>query len=243
MSEERCKDIKEKCISLVETKLNGDLSKVCASELGEVSDIAKDMAEIKKFCAEAKYYEKITEAMEKSSKEEREYYMGMFSPETQVARYYTNPLTSWKKEPMWDEMPAWRGDNPKMTQKRYYKYPADYYDEYWWMYGGDEMDRKNERENGRMYYTDPMSGRNTESTRMPQQMQNSRDSREGKSGMTRKMYVEMIDSNADKDKRMEEIKQYSADLTEDVMAMIQKASPEEKALLKQRFTVLANKIV
>lgn len=80
---EELKDLKKRFTSIVESQVNGDLSKVDAKELGEVVDMIKDLAE-------AIYYCDITEAMEKSTTEEKEHYMGKYAPETQ--KYYTRPM-------------------------------------------------------------------------------------------------------------------------------------------------------
>lgn len=85
---ERVCAIKDKAISLVETQLNGDLSSVDAKELGEVADIAKDMAELMKLSEEACYYHKVTEAMDEGSDEEKKYYMNKYIPEYE-GKFYT----------------------------------------------------------------------------------------------------------------------------------------------------------
>ena len=70
---ERIKHMKETLMSCVQGQL-GDLSSVDAKELGEAVDMIKDLSE-------AIYYCTITESMEKSDKEKKEYPMNEY-------RYY-----------------------------------------------------------------------------------------------------------------------------------------------------------
>jgi len=84
---ERICDLKDKFLEITETQLEGDISTVSAEELGYVVDMAKDMAEMMKYCEEAKYYCKVTEAMDKASDEEKSYYMTMYAPETNGYRH------------------------------------------------------------------------------------------------------------------------------------------------------------
>lgn len=88
---ERVCAIKDKAISLVETQLNGDLTQVDSKELGEVADIAKDMAEIIKLMEEGCYYHKVAEAMDEASPEEKSYQLNKYIPEYE-GKFYT-PMT------------------------------------------------------------------------------------------------------------------------------------------------------
>ena len=69
-----------------------------------------------------------------------------------------------------------------------------------------------------------------------------RDYREGRSYMTRKNYMEGKEMHHDKTKQMQELDKYVQELTDDVLEMIHDASPEEKMVLSQKMTTLANKI-
>ena len=68
-----------------------------------------------------------------------------------------------------------------------------------------------------------------------------KDHREGKSPMRRRMYMEGKQHN-DPQKQMKELEDYMHELTEDIMEMIEDASPEEKQLLRQKITTLSTKI-
>lgn len=74
-----------------------------------------------------------------------------------------------------------------------------------------------------------------------------RDSREGRSGRSRRTYMETKEMNRDnsaegKQKKMKELETYMGELSGDITEMINDASPEEKALLKQKLQVLTQKI-
>ena len=82
--------------------------------------------------------------------------------------------------------------------------------------------------------------------RMGRNSQN-RDSREGRSGRSRRSYMETKEMNRDnsaesKQKKMRELESYMSELSGDITEMINDASSEEKALLKQKLQVLTQKI-
>jgi hypothetical protein len=69
-----------------------------------------------------------------------------------------------------------------------------------------------------------------------------RDYREGRSPMSRKMYMESKEMHKDKGAQMKELEKYMHELSEDITEMIKDASPEEKMLLQQKISGLADKI-
>jgi hypothetical protein len=70
-----------------------------------------------------------------------------------------------------------------------------------------------------------------------------RDPMEGRSPMYRKMYMESKKANGpDAAKNAKELEEYVHELTEDIMEMIEDASVEEKQMLRQKISLLANKI-
>lgn len=69
-----------------------------------------------------------------------------------------------------------------------------------------------------------------------------RDSREGRSPASRKMYMESKELHHDKAKKMKELEKYMQELTLDIAEMIEDSSPEEKQLLHKKISALANKI-
>jgi hypothetical protein len=116
------------------------------------------------------------------------------------------------------------------TDKRY----PDYY-------------RDVDREYGRMYYDDkPGAGTGYTGTRMmyteqiPKTMM--RDSREGRSGMSRRMYMESKEMHKDSTTQMHELDNYIKELGSDITEMIKDSTPEEKQVLQQKIANLAAKI-
>ena len=121
----------------------------------------------------------------------------------------------------------------------------------------NERERDMDREWGRMYYGGSRSdssssyGRNNnnDSNRSgnggrydiePDQMM--RDPREGRSHQTRKTYMESKEMHRDKASQLKELEKYMQELTQDMVEMIEDASPEEKQYLEKRVSALASKI-
>lgn len=95
---------------------------------------------------------------------------------------------------------------------------------------------------GRGYYTE-----NPRETRADNQPRNSngefmRDTREGRSGMSRRTYMENKALKQPKEMQMKELEHYMAELSTDITEMIRDASPEEKQMLQKKLTTLAGKI-
>lgn len=70
-----------------------------------------------------------------------------------------------------------------------------------------------------------------------------RDSREGRSPITRKTYMEHKELHHGKEIQMQELDRYMQELSHDITEMIQDSSPEEKQMLQKKLSALANKIV
>lgn len=117
------------------------------------------------------------------------------------------------------------------------------------IYYGEDM-RMMDRRNGQMYYDGNRSTMPSNMTTRPYtdwydhgpEVSQVRDSREGRSPMYRKMYMEGQEKQHNKDAQMKELEKYMQELSTDITEMIAKASPEEKAILRQKMTNLANKI-
>jgi hypothetical protein len=69
-----------------------------------------------------------------------------------------------------------------------------------------------------------------------------RDAKEGRSGQSRRGYMESKEQGRDKQDKMKELERYTKELSEDVTEMIGDASPEEKSMLKQKLSALVQKI-
>ena len=114
-----------------------------------------------------------------------------------------------------------------MNPDMYREYTPEYY-------------RDVDRENGRLYYTETGNMNNVSNRNM-------RDYREGRSGMSRRGYMESKEqhksnSQEDKQKKMLELEKYVDDLSNDVKEMIMDSTPEEKSMLKQKLMGMANNL-
>ena len=139
-----------------------------------------------------------------------------------------------------------KSEEQKPTESNYYYteryYPYDY-------------QRDKDYLTGRMYYGDgggnsssssgnsnssPSSGRNYYTERdYPISM---RDEREGRSPLKRKMYMESKDMHHDQAKTMKELETYLQELTQDMMEVLERATPDEKAIIQKKINTLATKV-
>lgn len=200
-----------------------------AKTLGEIVDVKKDIVEM---C----YKKQIVEAMEENADE-----YGETCNEDGLIdgrRYYTRPRDS-------------RGRFVSRRGYRDYRMMPD-------------MDRDMDLSMGRMYYdglggrTDTMnSGRGNAEGKFTSRRNYGmyddkednimRDYREGRSGMSRRGYMESKEqhksnSQEDKQKKMLELEKYVDDLSNDVKEMIMDSTPEEKSMLKQKLMGMANNL-
>ena len=93
-------------------------------------------------------------------------------------------------------------------------------------------ERDMDRTNGRLYYAPSGSSR----------YYSEPSSGEGRSGMSRKMYMEGKEKHQDKSQQLQELEKYMTELTSDLAEMIEDSSPEEKQYLERRLSHLAQKI-
>ena len=137
-----------------------------------------------------------------------------------------------------------------------------YYTEKYMPMRDDMGYRDMDRLYGRMYYPDGIgsnssgtSGNNSSSSsnssnggnstmnyREYPMMDSMRDSREGRSPMSRRYYMESKAMHQDKSKQLKDLENYMQELTSDITEMIDDASPEEKQLLQKKLATLSTKI-
>lgn len=122
------------------------------------------------------------------------------------------------------------------TERRYspvYNYYTDY------TYGG------NGGRSGSMGYSDgnrQSAGESRNYTEYEFPMAMMRDYREGRSGSSRKSYMESKEQHKDTMTKVKELEHYMNELTQDISEMIQDASPEERQMLQKKISTLANKV-
>lgn len=85
-------------------------------------------------------------------------------------------------------------------------------------------------------------GRSEEYYEREYPLQYLRDEREGRSPIKRKMYMESKATNPDSSKAMKDLESYMQDLTSDMMEMLEKATPDEKAMVQRKINTLASKL-
>ena len=154
------------------------------------------------------------------------------------AIYYstvTEAMTNPKKEEMW-EMKKSDHHQENGDSRMYYGYPMMYSD-----------NGRNRRDDG-TYYMDnssPNSGSNSGNSNSNTNYYDDsmgHDSREGRSPMSRRMYMEAKNTGRDKATQLRELEKYMQELSQDITEMIADASPEEKQYLEKKITALASKI-
>ena len=135
---------------------------------------------------------------------------------------------------------------PKGRGMRRYTEPMMMYEDYD-MEDAERMRDMDRKGMGKMYYTSGSENGNMRSQMSSQNSNSMRDMREGKSGRNRVRYFEskeMHKANTPEDKqaKMHELEEYAKELSSDVVEMIEDATPEERTMLKNKITMLANRI-
>lgn len=224
-------------------ELENGTEHIDTEEYSKVIDMIKDLNE-------AEYKAVIVKSMKKADEEEEEYNKELlrtlkdeYGEEggrryydeyryMRTGRYAPKGKGSYVGRRGYEEPPYW------------HRYPGDMTDmDYDSMERMRDMDRLSR---GRMYYTDmsdrmgmidqPRSGSSTE-----------RDMREGRSGMSRKHYMETKEQHKsntqqDKDAKMQSLDEYMKELSTDLTDMITDMTPEERSLMKSKMSILLTKM-
>lgn len=220
-------------------------------ELKAWSEIIKNIV-----CYDKDY--KIIEAMDKAEKEDEEsekYFIKMLKEEygmedeEEARRFYRGQPRSKTSGRFMG-----RGDGRRNYTTPYYHIPP-------YMRNEEDMEyyRDMDRNMGKMYYSERGMNTNSSSTERGNSTssgrnrnyyggESGRDYREGRSGMSRRSYMETKEMHSDntpesKQHKMKELEKYITELGSDISEMISDASNEEKTLLKNKLQVLAQKVV
>lgn len=70
-----------------------------------------------------------------------------------------------------------------------------------------------------------------------------RDTKEGRSPMIRRTYMESKEMHKDKNSQMQELEKYTRELSADVIDMIRGSSMEEKQILQRKLNEIASQIM
>lgn len=239
-------DMIEKLSEFAKCELDKGIEQVETKEMGEVAEIIKELAE-------AEYYAKISKAMDESEYGED---YDEYGPMDDGRRGYRGRSR--------DSMGRFTSRGSR-GGRRGYEMPMMMYDEDW-----DEMERMRDMDRmsyGRMGYSgggsssgmsggssssggqssSGMSGGSSGGGSRGYSQGGGRDSREGRSGQSRRSYMESKEMHKDnspesKQHKMKELETYMKDLSEDVTEMIGDMSQEEKTMLKNKMNVLMQKI-
>ena len=119
-----------------------------------------------------------------------------------------------------------------------YMYRMPYYAD------NDRMYARRRRADGTFYMdSENVSNQNDmDEEYMDRQHQNMRDSREGRSYNSRRMYMESKEMKKDKATQLRELEKYMQELSQDIVEMINDSSPEEKQYLEKKISALASKV-
>lgn len=225
------------------SELDKGIENVNVEEMSEAVDMIKDLCE-------AEYRAVIVKSMKEADEEEEEYNKELLRElkaeygEDVGRRFYDE----YRYKTTGRYAPKGKGT---YVGRRGYEEPP-----YWHRYPGDmtdmdydsvermrDMDRLSR---GRMYYTDmadragmidqPRGGSSME-----------RDMREGRSGISRKHYMEAkeqhkANTQQDKDAKMQSLDEYMRELSTDMAELITDMTPEERTMLKNKMSVLMTKI-
>ena len=184
-------------------------------DLKDFTEIAKNIA-----CFDKDY--RIVEAMEKTEDNEDIMRMVEQYEDYPDRRFYDNYRYANGRF-----APKGRGTRRGYIEPPYYhQMPDDY--RTWEDKPMQERMRDLDRMSGRMHYTEPTTA--------------TRDSREGKSGMMRRSYIEAKEMHKDKDTTMQELEKYLKGVSEDITDVIGNMTPEERSMLKSKMSTLVTKL-
>lgn len=224
-------------------ELENGTEHIDTEEYSKVIDMIKDLNE-------AEYKAVIVKSMKKADEEEEEYNKELlrtlkdeYGEEggrryydeyryMRTGRYAPKGKGSYVGRRGYEEPPYW------------HRYPGDMTDmDYDSMERMRDMDRLSR---GRMYYTD-MSGRMGMSDQPRGGSSTERDMREGRSGISRKHYMETkeqhkTNTQQDKDAKMQSLDEYMKELSTDLTDMISDMTPEERSLMKSKMSILLTKM-
>lgn len=239
---ERIHEMIEKLTKCAEMELEKGVENIDAKEMGEVTDMIKDLCE-------AEYYAKISKAMDEAEYGED---YDEYGPMEEGRRGYTSQPRSKTSGRFMRRGDGRRNNGGRRgyEEPMYYRMTPEMYHDY----NAEEL-RDMDREQGRMYYSGSSGSMSGNSSGLQGSgrsyyngdSSNQRDSREGRSGQSRRNYMETKEMNkgntpGEKQAKMKELENYTKELAEDVTEMISDASPEEKQMLKTKMQTLIQKI-
>lgn len=205
-------DLKKRLLCCMNDALAKGVDQVSANELGEVSDIIKDLAETEKLCLEACYYKTVIEAMGEEDEEEERY---GYRPRPRLHLRYP------RHKPMVDQMPYVEDylENKDIGMERNMRLGYD----------PDRRMQRRSSETGR--YKD--DGDTMRDNRYGQAYNEYTQSRR---------HYTMTNSAADKDEMSVHAQQHIADTMTTIRDIWKTADPELRKRMKADLTALVNEL-
>lgn len=216
MHVKRIHDMIEKLTKCAEMEFEKGVENINAEEMGEVTDMIKDLAE-------AEYYAKISKAMDEAEYGENYDYMGAYDEHSRK---------------------GYRGQ-PRDSKGRYMSrrgYEGRMMPEMDW----DDMEYQRDidrNSHNRMYYTDgSMSGSSSNMSNGGSRGYSESRYDRSRRGYEEAKATHKDNSPESKQMKMKSLEDYMKSLAEDVTEMVNDMSQEEKSLMKQKMQVLMQKI-
>ena len=209
----------ETLTEVAKCELDKGIECVDTNEMSEVTDMIKDLCE-------AEYYAKISKAMDEAEYGEEYDYMGAYDEHDRKG-YRGQPRDAMGR---YTSRRGRRGGRMGYEEPPYYHMTPEMYKEHDPEYWRD-MDRDTL---GKMYYTEPHMGG---MENMPM-----RDAKEGRAGAKRKGYMEAKEMGKEKAEKMKNLEEYMKSMAEDLTEAIEGATPEERAMAKNKLSVLVQKM-
>lgn len=208
----------EKLTECAKHEVDKGVELVDAKEMGEVTDIIKDLAE-------AMYYRTLVEAMKESEYGE-EY--DEYGPMDDGRRGYKGQRRDSRGRYM----------SNRGRRRMGYEEPWNEVFDY------NEMERMRDmdRPHGKMYFTETSDMGTMNRGSMDNRNTSNGSSATSRYENARRGYEEKKTIGADKAEKMKGLEEYMKELSTDVSSMLTDMTPEEKNLMKQKMSVLMSKI-
>lgn len=244
----RLKEMKNCLVNCVQAQL-GDLRNADTHELGEAIDMIKDLEEAMYYCSIVKAMEKADEEEEMLLKLAKKEGRELTHEEKIRCNHHYMPIMFYPY-PEYPPMMYYGGDGSKFPYGQMRDIDRDmgrmYYDgnknNYNMYYDGKYYNGNGNSNSSSQGNSSNGGNRQYHERELPFDMMNMRDQREGRAPMTRRMYMESKEMHKDQQHKMKELEKYMQDLSQDIVEMIEDASPEEKKILEKKMTLLASKV-
>ena len=208
----------EKLTECALSELDKGIECVDTKEYGEVIDMIKDLCD-------SEYHARISKAMEiaeEEEKEEEKFLLKKFKEEYGMDDEESRRFYDHYRYADGRFAPKGRGTYRGRGGRRGY-------DEIFPIYEDDYWNRDIDREYGKMYYGNIGTGRVTD---YGHRENIGRDIREGRSGQSRKSYMESKEMHKGSPDNKKELEKYMKELGTDITEMISDSTPEEKNMLR-----------